>query len=96
VLITFKDSEEYRRKVKESNKDVFEREKEQRNTMRREAGMVLEMLDSGRADSLRSKVEWMAGKSDDELKAMADRITRLADSPHPLDGFWDSHGRIVD
>jgi hypothetical protein len=96
VLNTFKDSEEYRQKVKESNKAVFEREKEQRNGMRREARKVLELLDSGRVHILRSKVEWMAGKSDDELKAMADRINRLADSPHPLDGFWDSHGRIVD
>jgi hypothetical protein len=58
--------------------------------------MVLELLDSGRVDSLRAKVEWMAGKSDDEIKAMADRITGLADSPHPLEGFWDSHGRIVE
>ena len=96
MLIAFKDSEEYRRKVKESNKDVFEREKEQRNTMRVQARMVLELLDSGRADSLRSQVKWMAGKSDNEIEEMADKLIRLADSPHPLEGFWDSHGRIVD
>eukprot|EP00980_Cylindrotheca_fusiformis_P001504 scaffold346_cov116-Cylindrotheca_fusiformis.AAC.18 len=90
------DSEEYRRKVKESNKAVFEREKEQRNAMRREARMVLDLLESGKAGSLRSQVEWLAGKTDDQIKAMAERIERLADSPHPLAGFWDSHGRIVD
>lgn len=82
--------------MKQSNKAVFEREKEQRNAMRREARMVLEVLDSGRADSLRWKVEWLAGKTDDEIRAMANRINQVVDSPHPLAGFWDSHGRIID
>jgi hypothetical protein len=82
--------------VYQSNKKVFEREKEHRNSLRRQASAVLMTLDSGNIDSLRSKVTWMAGKSNDDIRNMANRLIKLADSPHPLQGFWDSHGRIVD
>jgi hypothetical protein len=47
-------------------------------------------------EALRVQVPWMAGKSDKEIREMAMRLARLADSPHPMEGFWDSHGRIVD
>lgn len=89
------DSESYRREVEESNREVFRREQKQRDDIRREAQLVLQYLEAGKAKTLRSKVGWMEGKSDDAIRAMAHRMIKLADSPHPLAGFWDSHGRIV-
>ena len=89
------DSESYRREVKESNTEVFQREQKQRDEMRREARLVLQFLDAGRSDALRTQVSWMAGKSEETIRAMATRMIKLADSPHSLTGFWDSHGRIV-
>jgi hypothetical protein len=47
-------------------------------------------------EGLRAAVPWMEGKPDDEIRDMAHNILRLADSPHPMEGFWDSHGRVVD
>ncbi|CAJ1951479.1 unnamed protein product [Cylindrotheca closterium] len=90
-----KDSESYRRQVKESNAEVFQREQKQRDNMRREARLVLQYVDAGRSDALRTQVSWMAGKSEESIRIMATRMIKLADSPHPLTGFWDSHGRIV-
>jgi hypothetical protein len=47
-------------------------------------------------DALRAGVPWMADSSDDEIREMANRLQRLAGSPHPIEGLWDSHGRIID
>lgn len=89
------DSASYRREVQESNTEVFHREQMRRDGMRREAQLVLQYLDVGQSEALRTKVSWMAGKSEETIRDMATRMIKLADSPHPLGGFWDSHGRIV-
>jgi hypothetical protein len=33
--------------------------------------------------------------SEKEIMEKAHRMERLANSPHPLEGFWDSLGRAV-
>jgi hypothetical protein len=91
----FTDAEEYREDTLQSNKEVFERERAERETLRRQADSVLEMLETN-PGALRANVKWMEDSSDDEIREMADRLKRLADSPHPVEGLWDSHGRIID
>jgi len=83
------DSAQYRAEVKKRNAQVFAQERDKRDQMRQQA----RELRATNNDLLRSQVESLADKSDEEIAEMADRIERLADSPHPLQGFWDSHGR---
>ena len=89
-------SEEYRKRVMESNRKIFEQEQKQREDMRKQGNAVLKVLDTGRVQVLESMVPWLAGKSQEEIRFLADKLIRLADSPHPLSGFWNSHGRIVE
>jgi hypothetical protein len=88
------DAVEYREQVKQTNKEVFEKEKAERDKMRMQANYILQLVESNPA-LLRSKVEWMQIMSDEEIKQKAIKMLRYSDSAHPIDGFWDSHGRIV-
>ena len=83
------DSAGYREEVKERNQQVFETEREKREEMKRNARIIR------KADNavLRQHLAWAAGMTDEEIAAFADRLEKYADSPHPLNGFWDSHGR---
>lgn len=91
----FSDAEEYREEVRRSNQDVFEKERAEREKVREQAKTVLDLLTIN-PNGLRDAVPWMVGKTDEEIREMAMNILELVDSPHPMRGFWDSHGRIVD
>lgn len=80
------DAAEYRQEVREQNSKVFEMEQKQRDEMRTQARLLRE-LDN---DVLRKHVDWLAGKTDEEIRALSERMQAFADSPHPLKGFWDS------
>ena len=77
------------------NKEVFEKERAERDRMRKEAENVLTLLETD-PEALRSEVSWFDDFSDEEIRNRAERMLRLADSPHPLQGYWDMHGRVVD
>ena len=81
--------------VKKTNEKQFEKERAEREALRGQAELVEQLLDIN-PEKLRAEVDFMADKTDGEIRAMADRIRRLADSPHPLKGYWDSHGRLID
>ena len=83
------DTAEYQAEVREQNKQVFELEQMRREEMRTQARLLL-TIDK---DLLRKHVDWIADKTDDEINAIAIKMQAFADSPHPLKGFWDSHGR---
>ena len=85
------DAEEYRREVQEQYKIFIEKEQAQRELMITQARRLQEVD----KDWLRQSVEGMAGLSDEEIDAAAIKMERLARSPHPLEGFWDSHGRPI-
>lgn len=89
------DAEEYREEVRRSNEEVFEKESAEREKVREQAKTVLDLLTIN-PSGLRDTVPWMADKQDHEIREMAMNILKLVDSPHPMRGFWDSHGRIVD
>jgi hypothetical protein len=80
--------------VKEDNEIIFQEEKEERERLKMQADLVEQMLMED-PDKLRAEVHFMADKSDDEIRQMAQRLRKLASSPHPLEGYWDSHGRVV-
>ena len=88
------DADEYRKKVKADNERTFQREKAERERLKVQADLVEKML-AENPEKLRAEVGFMADKSDEEIRQMAQRIRDLADSPHPLEGYWDSHGRAV-
>ena len=83
------DSAEYRKEVRERNRQVFEMEERQRDELRSLA-RLLHTMDK---TLLRQNVEWLADKTNDEISSIASRMEEFADSPHPLQGYWDSHGR---
>lgn len=89
------DSQQYREITEKNNKAVFEQEQIERESLRRQANQVLELLERD-ADMLRAEVPWMADKSDDEIREMAHRLMGLADSPHPIGTFgpFDSPGTV--
>ncbi|KAG7347251.1 trypsin-like peptidase domain containing protein [Nitzschia inconspicua] len=88
------DTAAYRELVLEENKEVFRREAEERQNLRDEARAVLKLLHSN-PEMLRKSVSWMEGLSDAEIEDRAHRMERLANSPHPLEGFWDPLGRVI-
>jgi hypothetical protein len=88
------DAEEYRGQVKEINKQVFEDEHAEREKMKQQANHILMYLVTD-PDGLKKAVPWMADMTISEIEAAANRMIRLADSPHPLQGYWDMHGRVV-
>lgn len=87
------DAEAYREQIRMENEEVFQQEAHERQTIREQAQFILQLLKSD-PEALRAGVPWMKDLLDNEIEKMALRMHRLADSPHPLDGYWDSHGRI--
>lgn len=87
------DAEHYREQVRHENEQVFKREGEERQKLRDQAKLVLTLLQSD-PETLRVAVPWMKDLSNDEIVDRARRMERIADSPHPLEGFWDFHGRV--
>lgn len=88
------DAEEYRKAVTEESEQIFLKEKAERDRIKMQANLVDTLLADDPA-KLRAQVPWMADKSDKEIQDMAQRLRDLADSPHPLAGFFDSHGRPI-
>ena len=89
------DAQDYREEVKRTNALVFERERREREKMKQQADEILKYLASD-PEGLRKTVKWMENMSDEEIIQTAHRMKRLADSPHPLEGFHDMHGRILE
>lgn len=89
--VRFKQSqtEEWQTHVEEESKAIFEKERFKRKEIRDQANAILGM----NKDDVRRQVPWMSAMTDAEIDAEARRLIRFADSPHPMDGFWDSHGR---
>lgn len=90
------DAQEYREQIARDNEKVFEEERKERDKIRLQARAILNLLDQDSVDVIKSQVPWMADMTREEIKNTADRMLRLMDSPHPMKGFWDSHGRIID
>lgn len=65
----------------------------EREKLRQQAHNVLEMLNNN-PDALRAGVIWMRDSSDDEIRDMADRLKRLADSPHPIGKYFNRIGSL--
>jgi len=78
--------------VKEESDRIFQQEKAERARIKMQADLVEKLLDED-PTKLRTHVEWIADKSNEEIRALAQRLRNLADSPHPLEGYFDSHGR---
>jgi hypothetical protein len=89
-----KETDEWREQVRKENEEVFRKEAKERQNLLEQARMVLELLETN-PTLLRSSVPWMETMSDKEIMEKAHRMERLAYSPHPLEGFWDSLGRAV-
>ena len=85
------DAEEYRLEVKERNREVFKREQAERQQMIVQA----QFLKESDKDFLRQNFDWLSALTDAEIDEAADGMERLARSPHPLEGYWDSHGRTL-
>lgn len=64
-------------------------EQKKRDDMRKQAHL-LRAMDK---ELVRQSVDWLADNTDDEITALADKMEAFANSPHPLRGYWDSHGR---
>ena len=90
--VMFLDAEEYRKAVKEESDRIFQQEKAERVRLKMQADLVESMLDED-PSTLRTHVPWMADKSNEEIRQLAQRLRDLAESPHPLEGYFDSHGR---
>ena len=81
--------------MKEENKKVFEEEQRERDELRDNGNTLLSYVEMGMTNVIRNKIPDLAGLSDDEIRTAAKRMVRIAVSPHPLAGYWDSHGRII-
>jgi hypothetical protein len=90
-----KDSKEYREQTQKENEDVFRREAQERQKLRDHSKIILDYLETD-PKTLRQVVPWMTNLSDEEIKEKAYRLERLANSPHPLEGYWDLHGRVLE
>lgn len=84
-----RDAADYRREVKENSKVAFQKEQAERELMIQQA----RELRGVNKNWIRENIEWMATFTDEQIIAEADKMERLAKSPHPLGGHWDSHGR---
>jgi hypothetical protein len=84
-----RDAAGYRQEVREMNKALFEEQQAERDRMIEQAKLLLE----GDKDWIRQNINGMTDYTDEEIIATATRMGRLARSPHPLEGYWDSHGR---
>jgi len=85
------DSAQYREEVEETNKAAFEEQKAKRDEMVQQARVLRETDKS----AIRQHVSSMSKFTDEQILQEADKIERLARSPHPLGGYWDSHGRAL-
>lgn len=83
------DAADYLNEVKERNTVVFEKEQAERDLQIAQAGQLRE------ADKnwVRENIKMMAQYTDEQIIEAANKMERLAKSPHPLQGYWDSHGR---
>mmetsp|Transcript_34716 Transcript_34716/g.81858 ORF Transcript_34716/g.81858 Transcript_34716/m.81858 type:complete len:540 (+) Transcript_34716:272-1891(+) len=88
------DTESYREEVRIANAKVFLEEAEERQKLRNQSRLLRDMLESGKGDDLRRMVTWMRDFSNDEILEKARHIEKLANSPHPMEGFWDMLGRV--
>jgi hypothetical protein len=86
------DSESYREQVRQESEEVFRQEAMERQKIREQAKFILQLVQSD-PEALRAGIPWMKDLSETEIRSMANRMQRLADSPHPLDGYFDMHGR---
>jgi hypothetical protein len=82
-------AEEYREEVKERNKQAFEKEDAERKRLLSQAQQIRNL----NKDWARQNIDWMSDYTDEKIEEVADKMERIAKSPHPLAGFWDSHGR---
>mmetsp|Transcript_30631 Transcript_30631/g.33911 ORF Transcript_30631/g.33911 Transcript_30631/m.33911 type:complete len:205 (+) Transcript_30631:872-1486(+) len=85
------DAAHYRQEVEERNRAVFEEMQTKRDEMVQQARVLREVDKS----IIRQHVSWMSMFTDEEILKEADKIERLARSPHPIGGYWDSHGRLL-
>lgn len=83
------DAADYRKQVQEQNQRISEMEKAKREQMRQGA----QVIRTANNDILRQQVNYLTSLTDEEIAAYADKLERLADSPHPVQGLYDSHGR---
>lgn len=88
------DAESYREEVRKANELVFQEEAKKRQELRDQANIILIALEKGDGDKLRDVIPWMNNFSDEDISETAHRMVRLAESPHPMGGFWDMHGRV--
>ncbi len=87
------DAAAYREEVQKENVVVFESEAKERQEMRAQAKLILSMMKEGNGGMLRQMVSWMHDFPDEEIINRAHQMENLANSPHPLEGFWDMLGR---
>mmetsp|Transcript_8986 Transcript_8986/g.19406 ORF Transcript_8986/g.19406 Transcript_8986/m.19406 type:complete len:537 (-) Transcript_8986:287-1897(-) len=88
------DGKNYREQVRLESEKAFMREAEERQNLRDQARVILTMLAKDEGDDIRQMVPAMLDFSDDEIAERAHHMTNLANSPHPLLGLWDNHGRV--
>ena len=85
------DSADYRKEVAALRVETLRQEEDQRSIMREQAFL----LRSTEPKILRQDFEQMRHMSDDEILKQADHLERFANSPHPIPGYYDSHGRPI-
>lgn len=85
------DSASYRQEVAALRVETFRKEEEERELMRHQA----RILRTTEPNMLRQQFEHMRNLSNAEILAKADHLERFADSPHPIPGHYDSHGRPI-
>jgi hypothetical protein len=83
------DSADYRKEVAALRVETLKKEEEDRESMREQA-RVLRTTDP---NVLRGHVEALRNLSDEEILEKANHLERFANSPHPVPGYYDSHGR---
>mmetsp|Transcript_11864 Transcript_11864/g.18201 ORF Transcript_11864/g.18201 Transcript_11864/m.18201 type:complete len:498 (-) Transcript_11864:110-1603(-) len=83
------DAIKYRKEVEETSKVLFEKQRTERDKMLEQA-RIIRQTDN---DQIRRHVTWMSEFTDEQIEAEANKLERLARSPHPLEGYYDSHGR---
>jgi Glycosyl transferase family 2 len=83
------DSADYRKEVAALRVETLRKEEEDRARMREQAHL-LRLTDP---NVLRDQVEALRNMSDEDILKKADQLERFANSPHPVPGYYDSHGR---
>jgi hypothetical protein len=83
--------ERHQKRTEERNKSIFEAEAQKREEMRKQAVIIRKFS----PDLIRQSIPHMAAMSDKEMLELADKLEAMADSYHPLPGFWDDYGNPV-